>query len=385
MSCPPASSSHLTSQAEGKLPASKERVEKARAALAQEEKKPSTRQCTLFQPLPPELLQPVAPVPAAAAPAQASGKGKSKTKRQRSSGAAASASAEPVPLPPSPLVDLLGCQSLAVHLLAFLPSRHALRLARLCTESRPLVDAAITQAAFSHARPPPSDPIAFAARFPLLSSLTIDASGESIQDTERLVEFVRRLALETQLPARISCLTVIGSRKNPQGPRSVLNELLAVDWPCLAHVETNYVALFLTLTQQQAPALLQRLRMLGYLDFETRGGYVDNSPRTSRENIHALADALSAGAFSSPPALSRLAFDSDRADTWPGSLRALGDILAAVPGVSELKLNFGAHRNKQLAPVVQAMQPNQGAFQHLRCVDFAHRLDTFSCACDSIS
>jgi hypothetical protein len=296
---------------------------------------------------------------AAAAQGEASGSSHdpSKAKRRRSGDAAPALAA--LPAPPSPLLDLLGCQSLASHLLPFLLARDALRLGKTSKESRPLVDAAITHITL-YARSLPPDPVAFAARFPLLGSLAFDIHSHYAYTPAVIGDFTRRLALETALPTRITRLAIIGTRRyRREVTNAVLDGLLAVDWPRLTHFETDDMAG--VLSRVPAPALLTRLRTIGCY------GHDENI--SCPEDLHALAAAFRDGAFPNPPAIPRIKYViNNNHHQQQGALDALGAILAATPAVAELVICLNNNDSANMTPVLQVMRPNHGSFQQLRCV-----------------
>ena len=89
------------------------------------------------------------------------------------------------------------------------PQCNALCLSSTNQDSRLLVDSAITHITLS-IRCMPSDPIAFAVRFPLLGSLTLTTGGMSYALLRpahfAFAALIRRLFLETPLPARLTRL-----------------------------------------------------------------------------------------------------------------------------------------------------------------------------------
>ena len=71
------------------------------------------------------------------------------------------------------LIDMVGCQNLATHLLTFLPTTDGLRLGAACSTTKPLIDAAIIAVTLNGHRGLPTTAQALATRFPLLADLTL--------------------------------------------------------------------------------------------------------------------------------------------------------------------------------------------------------------------
>lgn len=243
-------------------------AEKARAELVTDEDEQSMGRFRFFEPVAPELLQAAAggggAEPTTTTKAS-SGKGKAKRQRPSTAVSSSQATAASGSPPPLHLIELLGCRSLASHLLSFLPSYATLRLGSTCSDGRDHVDAAITNISITNVISPSSmasDAAALAARFPILDSLAIMFS----RNPPAISDFARHLAQETQLPTRLTRLTITGMHRYPRA----LDGLLAADWPRLTHVETDDVAYFLGRAQELAPALLARLRTLGSRSIDLR-------------------------------------------------------------------------------------------------------------------
>ncbi len=149
-----------------------------------------------------------------------------------------------------------------------------------------------------------------------------------------------------------------------------LDALLAADCPRLTHFETDDLIGFLGRAWGlgQGQGFLARLRTLGRLGVEAQR--FDSYSYTSWEDTLAMAAALRAGVFPTPPAIISISYapPPPSSSTSGQGMEAMGAVLAAVPAVTDLSLGFNVDDSARMGLVLQAMQSNHGVFQQLRCV-----------------